>query len=122
MSCACSCGWGESIGDRLSPVQTARKPGFTCPLCDRLVMPGQRCRDWAGLDADGGGWFRRFHAECFELMERYADRVCDGEWCLPFDLDVASEHAFAHSDEPFWREWLFLYETTWDVSGAEAPA
>ena len=83
------------------------------------MLPGQRCVDHAGLSLDRGsvrgtaGFFGRFHAECFDLMVRFSERMgCDG-WSWPFDLEEASRHAMAHSDEPFWRDWLLLYERTW---------
>jgi len=74
----------------------------------------------AGLyDDDCGGFFARFHPECFELMERFADKVCDGCWCFPFDLDEASAYAMTRGDEPFWRDWLFLFEKTWERMGVD---
>jgi hypothetical protein len=97
--------------------RTARsipKSGNECPNCGYPVEIGQRCIDYAGLHGDEySGFFHRFHEECFLLMEKFSDRVCGGEWCYPFDADEAAEHAFANSDESYWREWLEIYERTW---------
>ena len=114
----CSCSWdGNALGTKVWKGRTARtmpKRGNGCPNCGHPVEIGQPCTDVAGLHADDhAGFFARFHPECFELMERFADEVCSGDWCFPFDLEEASAYAMARGDEPFWREWLFLYEKTW---------
>lgn len=115
----CGCSWdGDSIGVKVWKGRTARtmpKRGNICPNCKCPVEIGHPCTDVAGLRAESySGFFNRFHAECFELMERFADQMCGGDWCYPFDLEVASMRAMAHGDEPFWRDWLLLYETTWE--------
>jgi hypothetical protein len=113
----CSCSWDdEALGDCVMRHRVARsvpRSGNICPNCRCPVEIGQECIDHAGLDCDGGGWFRRFHRECFELMERFGEKVCHGDWHYPFDLIEAAEHAVANSDDPFWRGWLDLYATTW---------
>lgn len=115
--CACACGWdSDVIGDCVMRDRTARtvpKRGNICPNCSCPVEIGQECIDHAGLDGDGGGWFRRFHRQCFGLMESFADAVCHGDWCYPFDIEEAAEHAAANGDDPFWRTWLLVYEETW---------
>ena len=116
---ACQCNYGGSsfLGWCVMRNRTARsipKSGNICPNCDKPVEIGQRCIDVAGLYADDhSGTFDRFHESCYLLMERYADALCDGQWFYPFDLDEAADHAVAHSHDPYWREWLELYETTW---------
>jgi hypothetical protein len=77
------------------------------------VEIGQECVDHAGLDEEGGGFFNRFHKVCFGLMESFGDEFCGGGWRYPFDLAEGAEHALAHSDQPFWHEWLMQYEKTW---------
>ena len=105
-------GRGPHVARRATSSRTG-KP-YVCPNCKNVVEPGQRCVDHAGLYADDDrGFFGRFHAECFELMERWAKKMCGGDWCWPFDIHAASEHAMAHADEEFWRDWLLLYEQTW---------
>ena len=115
--CACACGWDNDVtGDCVMRNRTARtipKSGNVCPNCKCPVEIGQECIDHAGLDCDGGGWFRRFHRQCFGLMESFADAVCHGDWCYPFDIIEAAEHAAANGHEPFWRTWLLVYEETW---------
>ena len=114
----CSCDYGRYVlGACIMRNRTARtipKRGNVCPNCKNPVEIGQPCIDHAGLYADDdGGFFGRFHPECWELMEQWADKMCGGSWSWPLDLDEAAEHALAHSDEPFWKEWLLLYEETW---------
>jgi hypothetical protein len=46
-------------------------------------------------------------------MDLFGERMCGGEWSFPFNLDEAAEHAMANGDDPFWRDWLLLYEQTW---------
>lgn len=113
----CYCGWdSECIGDCVMRERIARsipKRGNICLNCKTPVEIGQECVDHAGLDCDGGRFFNRFHRQCFDLMELFGDRVCAGGWHYPFDLVEGAEHALAHGDEPFWREWLMQYEKTW---------
>ena len=119
--CSCSYGGREVLGSRVSKEQTARKPGFTCPNCGEPVVPGQKCIDSAGLYGDDdGGFFGRFHPECWRLMILFSDEMCGGDYGWPFDLTEAAAHAVAHGDEPFWRDWLLLYEQTWRY-GPEPP-
>uniref|UniRef100_A0A6H1ZE34 Uncharacterized protein n=1 Tax=viral metagenome TaxID=1070528 RepID=A0A6H1ZE34_9ZZZZ len=111
---ACSCGIETIIGGRISPVQTARKPGFECATCGVLVEPGQKCVDIAYLYDDTGGFFR-LHAVCFELTRRFKEKVCGfEEWFGGMPLDEAVEHAVSQGHDPFWRDWLILYEQTWE--------
>lgn len=121
--CACACGWDSDVtGDCVMRHRTARtipKSGNVCPNCKCQVEVGQECIDHAGL-SEGGGWFRRFHRQCFGLMESFADAVCGGDWCYPFDIVEAAEHAAANGHEPFWRTWLLVYEETWAWT-AEPP-
>jgi hypothetical protein len=117
MSCVCLCDLSghEVLGARVSGPHIARKAGRVCPNCRRPVEPGTLCIDNAGLYGDDdGGFFGRFHVPCFRLMEMHAERLCGGQWCWPFDLEEASVYAMAHGDDPFWRDWLFLYETIWE--------
>ncbi len=113
----CYCGWdSECLGDCVMRPRVARsipKSGNICPNCKTPVEIGMECVDHAGLDCDGGGFFNRFHRICFGLMESFGDVVCGGGWRYPFDLVEAAEHALAHGNEPFWREWLMQYEKTW---------
>ena len=113
----CYCGWdSEVIGDCVMRPRVARsipKRGNICPNCKAPVEIGMECVDHAGLDTEGGGFFNRFHKICFGLMESFGDEYCGGGWSYPFDLIEGAEHALAHSDEPFWREWLMQYEKTW---------
>lgn len=105
------------MGDCVMRDRTARtaldRHRSLCPNCDVVVRVGQRCIDHAGLDCEGGGWFVRFHEGCFLLMELFAEKVCYGEWCYPFDVEEAAEHAAANGDDPYWRDWLLIYEKTW---------
>lgn len=121
---ACSCYYGDGpIGACVMRNRTARTDlgdRAECPNCGYKVEVGQRCIDYAGIDEDGRGFFNRFHEACFLLMENFAEKVCHGSWRYPFDADEAAEHAFANADEPYWREWLELYETTW--SWTQEPA
>jgi hypothetical protein len=122
--CSCSCGLDDGpLGSCVMRNRTARtipKSGNKCPNCGHPVEIGQRCIDYSGLYPDDyGGFFNRFHEECFELMELFAERLCGGEWCYPFDIEEAAEHAFANSDDPYWREWLEIYERTWAWVGKE---
>ena len=113
--CDCSFAESEVVGDCVMRNRTARtipKSGNTCPNCKQPVEIGQRCIDHAGIIEDTG-WFRRFHKECFELMEEFAERHCDGLWHYPFDLEEAAKHAVANGADRFWREWLEKYELTW---------
>ena len=106
----CVCGVSEVLGCRVSGPHVARKAGRDCPNCTLPVEPGELCIDHAGLYADDyAGFFGRFHVLCFRLMERFADRMCDGDWTWPFDIHEASTHAAANGDDPFWRDWLLLY-------------
>jgi hypothetical protein len=114
---ACSCSFDfECIGSMVRGPHIARMAGKLCDNCGVEVRSGQRCVDSFGLYGDGGGWNIRFHAECFELMTRFVGKVCGypEEWTSPFDLEEASQHAMAHGDDPFWRDWLLLYEQTWE--------
>ncbi len=117
MSCSCSYG-SECIGIRISGPHIARKPGFTCDTCGNLVEPGQRCVDAAGLYADDyGGFFGRQHDMCWHLTQRFKMEVCgysEGESTGGGDLYEMAEHAMAHSDEPYWADWLLIYEMAWD--------
>ena len=111
---ACSCGYiDDVVGSMTRGPHIARMAGKKCENCGQEVFPGQRCVDSFGVRDDNTGWNIRFHAECFELMERFAEKMCGGDWCAPFDLEDASGHALAHADDPFWRDWLLLYEQTW---------
>ena len=113
----CDCPWdSDTLGDCIMRDRVARtipKSGNTCPNCGQPVKVGQECIDHAGLDCDGGGFFRRFHRDCFELMEMFSERLCGGGWHYPFDLVEASEHAVADGADPYWRGWLEQYEQTW---------
>lgn len=110
----CYCGYSETLGARLSKEQTARKPGFRCPNCYNLVLPGQRCRDFAGLDCDGGGFFYRMHSECYDLMVLASKKYCSGDWCVPFNLAEAAEEVMASEGHTEWgKAWMLLYEKTW---------
>lgn len=117
MASVCDCPWdSDCIGNCVMRDRVARtipKSGNVCPNCKCPVEVGQECIDNAGLDCDGGGFFHRFHRQCFGLMESFGDAVCDGGWHYPFDLVEASGHAAAHGDEEFWRAWLLVYEETW---------
>ena len=97
----------------LAGPHVARKAGFHCAVCSREVRLGQRCYDIRWIYCDGTGLFKRAHVACYELMQRFGDRICGGAWRLPFDLDAASQHAVAKGDESFWRDWLLLYERVW---------
>ena len=89
------------------------KSGNVCPNCKEPVKIGMECIDHAGLDCDGGGFFYRFHRQCFELMEDFGDVHCNGGWHYPFDLVEAADHAAANGDHPLWKAWLLTYEETW---------
>ena len=113
----CDCGW---YGDEITGAcilgggpRTCRTAGKICPNCQTEVKVGQRCIDHAGIWEDTG-WCSKYHAECFELMELFADKFCGGDWTSPFDLVEAAGHAVSQGDNPFWREWLYLYEKTWE--------
>ena len=120
----CSCGWhDEALGSMVRGPHVARRAvrsrdgqPYVCPNCRAVVKPGQRCVDFAGLDGDGGGFFYRFHAECFELMRRCANKFCDGEWCVPFDLEEAAQNIALIDDTEWARAWLLDYERTWAFS------
>lgn len=113
----CGCWSGDwPLGACVMRSRTARaipKRGNRCPNCGCAVEIGQRCIDYSGLDGDGNGFFDRFHEQCFLLMEMFGEKVCRGGWHYPFDLDEAAEHAAAEGHDPYWRDWLLLYEQTW---------
>jgi len=117
MPSVCECPWdAEYVGSCVMGPRVARsipKRGNICPNCKEPVEIGNECVDYAGLDCEGGGWFHRFHRQCFELMESFGEEFCDGGWHYPFDLTEAAEHAASRGEEPFWRRWLLKYEETW---------
>lgn len=103
--------------------------------CGEPVAPGQACLDSAGLhdDSRAGGWFARMHADCYRLMAGFIGVVCgrsepkpelleDWSWLksvecvIPWHdrLESAVEHAAANGHHPYWREWLLIYERTWE--------
>ena len=112
----CECGWygDEALGSCVlgGGPRTCRTPGKACPNCECEVKVGQKCIDHAGIWEDTG-WCMKYHAECFELMTLFADKWCGGDWTSPFDIVEAADHAVSQGDDPFWKEWLFLYEKTW---------
>lgn len=119
----CSCPWETddclcSIrGPHVARSMPKKPEAAICPNCGGKVEIGQLCVDarfiWPELQS---GSFARLHAECFDLMERFAERHCAGSWTLPFELDEAAEHALANGDDPYWRKWLEIYEQTWEFS------
>lgn len=115
---ACSCSFGcEILGGRISGPHIARATGHDCAVCDAEVKPGEACIDTAGIFADDpSGWFSRYHVLCFHLVLRFKIEVCDYEetWFPGHgDLSEMAQHAVAHGDEPFWRDWLLIYEMAW---------
>ncbi len=112
MNCACDVG-DPAIGVRITRIQTARKAGFRCTICNNFVIPGQRCVDIAGLDIDGDGFFVREHAECNLLQKMFQRKVCGYYYGGPFYVEDAAHHAMAHGHETYWRRWLVIYEQTW---------
>ena len=114
---ACSCDYGECLGMRIGGPFTARKKGHNCEVCGVLVKPGETCVDVAGLDGEGGGWFARFHVLCYQLLQRFKVKQCSfhwGEYAGAIDLEECAEHALAQGDDPFWKDWLLIYEMAWD--------
>ena len=121
---ACSCGWAEILGGRHSKPQIARKSGFYCGTCGAEVKPGQLCVDTAYLYADGGGNFLREHAICHRLAQKFKAKLCADGWAGEGDwfgglggnygLQEAAKHAVAEGHDPYWREWLELYEQSWE--------
>lgn len=115
---ACSCGIHMIIGGRISPVQIARKEGYFCTTCDGPVLPGQACIDSSYIHEDGGNFVRE-HAVCHELTQRFKLTVCGFDrWFGGMggreELKEAAEHAMANGDKEYWREWLELYEESWE--------
>ena len=116
----CACGWDcYTLGSCIlgGGPRVAKKAGHVCCNCGGPVEPGQRCVDFAGLYGDDyGEFFYRMHEECYRLMKLFAERFCGGEWAVPFNLTEAAAHAVSEGDDPFWRNWLLLYEKTWGFS------
>jgi hypothetical protein len=117
---ACSCSFTEAIGIRVSGPHIARKRGHFCSLCGAAVEPGRRCVDAAWLDCEGGGGFVRYHVLCWHLEQRFKARVCgyqEGEvvgTAGPSYLEEMAGHAVSEGHDPFWRDWLLIYEMAWD--------
>ena len=104
-------------GPHIARTMPRNKDHHLCPNCGGMVKIGQRCVDarfiWPEWQT---GSFARMHEECYELMELFGDEFCGGGWKLPFDLIEAAEHAAANAHKQFWRDWLELYEKTWEFS------
>lgn len=113
--CECSCDYDEEgMGHERGP-HICRTPANCC-YCEKSVEIGSRCYDmsWFFAGDPGRGGHAKAHETCRNLREQFADKVCDGCYAWSkWDFDEASQYAVAHGDEPFWRDWLLLYETTW---------
>ena len=114
MSNVCDCPYDEGCLNTQKGPHICRKEEDCC-FCGKLVKAGTKCYDMFWFIPGDHGGHDKAHEVCLRLREMFADRVCGGGYVYGrWDFDEASKHAIAHGDDPFWRGWLELYETTWE--------